>query len=166
MDDLKILENKKILIVDDEKDVLETLTELLDTCRCDLASDFHTARRLLKEAEYDLAILDIMGVKGYDLLEQAQEKGVPTLMFTAHALNPEAFEKSMEGGAKAYIPKEEMANIADYAAEILTAHEQGVQRPGKWFGKLTSFFDNQFGKGWMDQYKEAREKYDWLDFDE
>ncbi len=166
MDDHKILENKKILIVDDEKDVLETLSELLDTCRCELASDFETAQRLLDTNDYDLAILDIMGVNGYKLLEHARKKGVPTLMFTAHALNPEAFEKSMGGGAKAYIPKEEMANIADYAAEIVKAHAEGVQRPGKWFGKLQSFFENQFGKDWMAQYKEAREKYDWLDFDE
>ena len=166
MDEHKILENKKILLVDDEKDVLETLSDLLDTSRCDLASDFETALGFLNANDYDLAILDIMGVKGYELLEHARKKGVPTLMFTAHALNPEAFEKSMEGGAKAYIPKEEMANIADHAAEILTAHAKGVQRPGKWFGKLRSFFETQFGRGWLDQYKEAREKYPWLDFDE
>lgn len=166
MDEHKILENKKILIVDDEKDILATLSDLLDTCRCDMASDAKTALGLLDTNDYDLAILDIMGVNGYELLEKAGEKGVPTLMFTAHALNPEAFEKSMQGGAKAYIPKEEMANIADYAAEILTAQAEGVQRPGKWFGKLKSFFENQFGKDWMAQYKEAREKYDWLDFDE
>jgi DNA-binding NtrC family response regulator len=166
MDEQKILDNKKILIVDDEKDVLETLSDLLDMCRCEWALDFETAQRLLDTNDYDLAILDIMGVNGYELLEQAGEKGVPTLMFTAHALSPEAFEKSMGGGAKAYIPKEEMANIAEYAAEILTAQEKGLQRPGKWFGKLKSFFENQFGKDWMNQYKEAREKYDWLDFDE
>ncbi len=166
MDELKILKNKKILIVDDEKDVLETLSDLLDTCRCDLASDFKTALRLLNANDYDLAILDIMGVKGYEVLEQARKKGVPTLMLTAHALNPEAFDKSMEGGAKAYIPKEEMANIADYAAEILRAHETGVQRPGKWFAKLKSVFETQFGKDWMDKYNEAREKYPWLDFDD
>ncbi len=166
MDDQKILENKKILIVDDEKDVMETLTDLLDTCHCDVASDFKTALQLLNANDYDLAILDIMGVNGYELLEKTKEKNVPALMFTAHALNPGAFEKSMEGGAKAYIPKEEMANIADYAAEILTAQKKGVQRPVKWFGKLKSFFEKQFGKDWMDRYKEAREKYSWMDFDE
>ena len=144
MSELGILENKKVLIVDDEKDVLETLSDLLGMCRCQSASDFESARRLLSQNEYDLAILDIMGVRGYELLAQAQAKGVPAVMFTAHALNPEAFGKSMDGGAKAYIPKEEMTNIAEYAAEILHAHEKGVQRPGKWFAKLQSFFEKQF----------------------
>ena len=42
MDNLKILENKKILIVDDEPDVLETLADLLDMCRIDTALDFES----------------------------------------------------------------------------------------------------------------------------
>jgi len=88
MDELKILANKKILIVDDEKDVLETLADLLDMCRCEPASDFESARRLLDANDYDLAILDIMGVDGYKLLEHAGNRGIPALMFTAHALSP------------------------------------------------------------------------------
>lgn len=166
MSDTNILRGKRILIVDDENDVRETLSDLLDMCHLDLAPDFETARQLLTESTYDVAILDIMGVKGYDLLEKAQKKGIPTLMFTAHALNPDAFVRSMKGGAKAYIPKEKMSDIASYAAEMLEAHNKGIQRPGKWFARLKSFFEKQFGHDWMDKYNEAREKYDWLDFDE
>ena len=44
-DDQKILEGKRILIVDDEPDVLETLLELLDMCNIDTAPDFETAEK-------------------------------------------------------------------------------------------------------------------------
>jgi DNA-binding NtrC family response regulator len=166
MSDESILKGKKILIVDDEEDVRETVSDLLDMCDNDVAADFETAKKLMGENQYDLAILDIMGVRGYELLELTQQKGIPAMMFTAHALNVRAFEKSMKGGACAYIPKEEMTDIASYAAELLEARAKGIQRPGNWFRRLESFFKKQFGTEWLDQYKNAREKYPWLDFDE
>ena len=87
MTDNEILKGKKILIVDDEPDILETLEELLDICIIDTAPDFETAKKFLDKNSYDVAILDIMGVRGYDLLELANEKGIPALMLTAHALS-------------------------------------------------------------------------------
>ena len=60
----KIIEGKYVLIVDDEQDVLDTLVELLDMCKLDTASSFTEAKRLLEENQYDIAILDIMGVSG------------------------------------------------------------------------------------------------------
>ena len=59
------------MIVDDEADVIETLEEILSQCEVVSASDFETAQRLLDENLYDVAILDIMGVRGYELLETA-----------------------------------------------------------------------------------------------
>lgn len=166
MSDESILIGKRILIVDDEEDVRATVSDLLDMCVQDMAADFESARKLIEEKEYDLAILDIMGVGGYELLELSQQKGIPAMMFTAHALNPEAFEKSMDGGAKAYIPKEKMTEIASYASELLEASAKGIERPGNWFKRLESFFKRQFGNEWLDNYKKAREKYPWLDFDD
>lgn len=166
MNDSKICENKRILIVDDEPYVLETLRDLLNMCDVDSAGDFETAKTLLNNNHYDVAILDIMGVDGYALLEIAKQRGIPALMFTAHALSSDAFVKSMQGGAAAYIPKEKMSEIILYVAEVLEAKQKGIERPKKWFARLKSFFDRQFGVDWLKQYKEYREKYDWLDFDE
>ena len=45
MQDGDILKDKKILIVDDEPDILETLVELLDMCLIDSAPDFETAKK-------------------------------------------------------------------------------------------------------------------------
>ena len=117
MSETKILEGKKLLIVDDEPDVVETIKGLLDMCNIDTATDFETGEKLLNRNKYDIAVLDIMGVNGYELLEIANKKGVPALMLTAHALSPDNFAKSISGGAKAYIPKEKMNEIAIFLRE-------------------------------------------------
>ena len=89
MDDLTILSGKKILIVDDEPDVLDTLLELLDMCLVDTAPNFETAEKFLSKNMYDVAIFDIMGVQGYDLLEISNRKNIPALMFTAKQESPQ-----------------------------------------------------------------------------
>ena len=155
MDNKKLLEGKKLLIVDDEPDVLEALIEVLDMCTIDTAADFQTADKLLNENKYDVAVLDIMGVKGYDLLETAKKNGIPAMMLTAHALSPEDFGKSVSGGAQAYIPKEKMSEIDVFLADLLKA-QQGDEKPNKWFARLKSFFELQFGKGWLEEYREIR----------
>ena len=78
-----------ILAVDDEEDILDTIAEALETATVDRAQDFKTAVKKIAEKQYDLAILDIMGVDGLTLLDKTVEKGIPTVMLTAHALNPE-----------------------------------------------------------------------------
>ena len=67
-----VLMGKKILAVDDEADILDTLLEILDMCEVETAADFETAKKLLINNNYDAAILDIMGVNGYDLLNLAK----------------------------------------------------------------------------------------------
>ena len=96
MDDMKAekyLKGKRILIVDDEEDILETLSELLIGCRLDRATRFEDARALLENRYYDIVVLDIMGVNGHDLLEPAVKRGFPTVMLTAHALTEEDLQK-------------------------------------------------------------------------
>ena len=52
MDPEQILKGKKILIVDDEKDILDFLTEILDMCEIDMASTFEEAKELLETKIY------------------------------------------------------------------------------------------------------------------
>ena len=75
----EILKGKRVLIVDDEPDILETLVEILDVCFIDTAPNFETARKFLNRNQYDLAILDIMGVNGYELLKMTNEKRYPRI---------------------------------------------------------------------------------------
>ena len=89
-----LLEGKRILLVDDEPDVLDTLADLLPKCDTVKASNFKAAKDYLESEYFDLAILDIMGVEGYQLLEIANQRRVMAVMLTAHALSPENIVKS------------------------------------------------------------------------
>ena len=47
------LKGKRILVVDDEPDVLTTVAEILDMCQVDKASDFETGLQLIMKNKYD-----------------------------------------------------------------------------------------------------------------
>ena len=94
MDPKRVLRGKRVLIVDDEHDILEFLTELLDMCKVDAARTFEDAKVLLETNFYHAAVLDMMGVNGYELLEIATKKGIPSLMLTAHAISKDNLKKS------------------------------------------------------------------------
>ena len=155
-----VLDGKKILIVDDEPDVLETLEELLDKCLIDKAPDFKSAKKFLDKYPYDAAILDIMGVRGYDLLEVTEKKGIPAIMLTAHALSPDNLVKSIQKGAHSYVPKDKMSDIPLFLEEVILAREQGKGKQGNWFSRLKPFFDRKFGTGWREEHKEFWEAFD------
>ena len=110
---------KTVLIVDDEPDILDLLTELLSACMIDRASTFEAAKEFLESENYDVAILDIMGVKGFELLQIAKQKDIPALMLTAHALNKESLKKAAEEGASYYVPKEEIDKIDVFVADVI-----------------------------------------------
>ncbi|WP_299983996.1 response regulator [Desulfobacula sp.] len=156
-----LLKDRRILLVDDEPDILETVGELLNMCYLDTASNFDEAVKLIRDNRYDMVILDIMGVNGYKILERARQKDIPALMFTANALTPENLKKSIEKGADSYIPKDELVNILDHAAAAIKARVEGKQGYGAWFSNLKPFFDNSFSKGWRD-----KDRAFWSSFDD
>ncbi len=140
------LKEKSILAVDDEPDILAVLDEEVrgacPDCKIDKAASFEEASQKLASRAYDLVILDIMGVRGFDLLEKAVLKKLPVAMLTAHALTPEALKKSMEMGARAYLPKEKLGEIVPFLEDVLTYE----YLPGwkRLFTKLGKFFDETF----------------------
>jgi len=157
-----LLNNKRILIVDDEPDVLDTLAELLPMCDVVKASSFEEAEDLLKTQYFDMTILDIMGVDGYKLLEIANERDVIAVMLTAHALSPEDTVKSYKEGAASYVPKEEMANITTYLGDILEAKEAGKSFWWRWLDRFAAYYDKKFGPDWRDKDEEFWEKFNYI----
>jgi CheY-like chemotaxis protein len=155
---LDLLSGKKVLVVDDELDVLETLEELLWMCDVVKVSSFDEAKKLLQTQYFDIAILDIMGVKGYKLLSIANERKVIAVMLTAHALSIDDTVRSFKGGAASYVPKEEMANIAVYLDDILDAKEKGKEFWRRWFERFEPYYDKKFGPGWKNKHKEFWEE--------
>ena len=146
-----ILNGKKILAVDDEPDVLSVLEEeIIETCpncKFDKAVTFATAVRMMTSNQYDLVILDIMGVRGFELLDAAVKRKLPVAMLTAHALTPEALKRSIEMMARVYLPKEKMGEIVPFLEYVLK-HEY-LTGWNALFSKLKGFFDERWGKDWQ-----------------
>ena len=155
-----LLDGKRILIVDDEPDVLETLQEFLSMCDITKATTFEAAKNLLDTRHFDLAILDIMGVNGYKLLELANKRKITAVMLTAHALTPDSIVKSYKKGAAYFIPKEEMARITEFLTGILEAQQEGKSTWLNWLEMLTDAYrEKRFGPDWKN-----KDKAFWEDF--
>ena len=145
-----ILDGKRILAVDDEPDVLATLEEEIlaaaPKCKFEKATTYHEAAKKLESQNYDVVILDIMGVRGFELLELAVSRNFRVAMLTAHALTPEALKRSFEMKARAYLPKEKLGEVVPFLEDILKYE----YLPG-WkllFEKLKGYFNGRWGENW------------------
>jgi DNA-binding NarL/FixJ family response regulator len=152
------LKDKVILAVDDEPDVLETVEEELDMCIVHKAQDYDTALQYLLSYTYDVVVLDIMGVNGFELLKTSVARGFPAVMLTAHAVTPEALKKSIKLGALSFLPKERISDLKEFLEEVVL----GVGKPLwiKFFDKLGAYFNKRFGPDWKERdefFKEFEE---------
>ncbi len=155
MSDTSMLDGKKVLVVDDEPDILEVLEELLEMCDVVTAPTFEKAKELLESQNFDIAILDIMGVDGYGLLDIAGKKDIPAVMLTAHAFTADNLVRTIKEGAYSYIPKEELSNITVYLIDALTARKKGENPWSSWQERLpSSYFERRWGAAWKDVDKE------------
>jgi len=154
----RLLDYKRVLIVDDEPDVLEILEELLPMCDVVKATTYQEARELLEREYFDIAVLDIMGVNGYQLLEAAIRRNVIAVMLTAHAMNPESILRSYQEGAAYFIPKDEITRLTTFLNDVLEAKEQGKPTWARWFRRFGSYLDKRFGPKWQEDEKEFWEE--------
>ena len=149
-----ILDGRRILAVDDEPDVLSVLEEeilgaCLD-CTIDKSTSYEGAVDLLRRNDYDIAILDIMGVQGFDLLQIAARRKLRTVMLTAKALTPEDLKRSLDLGAWAFLPKDKLGEIVPFLEDALRYERKtGWDRLLK---KLEDYFDNRWGSEWKKKY--------------
>ena len=103
---------KKVLIVDDEADIIEILQFVLEAqgYECITALDGEEGLKLAREISPDLIILDVMMPKmnGYKICRllkfDEKYKNIPILMVTARAQDKDK-EIGEETGANEYITK-------------------------------------------------------------
>ena len=157
-----ILDGKRILTVDDEPDVLNVLEEeIMGACRgCKIekATSYEAAVKKLEGQSYDLVVLDIMGVRGFDLLDLAVSRHMKVAMLTSHALNPEALKRSFDMKARAYLPKDKLGEIVPFLEDVLTYEFL----PG-WkvlFRKLGDVFETWKERSGYNYYQEVKKKVD------
>ena len=150
-----VLKDKVVLVVDDEPDVLEMVEEELDDCIVHKAVDYDTALQYLLSYTYDVVILDIMGVNGFELLKNAVSRGFPAVMLTAHAVTPEALKKSIKLGAISFLPKEKVSELREFLEDVVLDGQKSIWL--KLFDRMGNYFNRRFGPDWKEKDKFFKE---------
>ena len=129
----------KILIVEDEIDIREGISEYLSEVGYDVmvAEDGQEGIDLFKSNEFDLVLLDIMLPKiyGFGVLSQIREiSDVPVMMLTAMT---DDYSQIMSFNEKAddYITKPFSVVVLHKRIEALQRRIQGRQQNNKWIYK-------------------------------
>ncbi len=127
----------KVLLVDDEKDFVETLAQRLEMRNFDVktALDGDEALDLIRESEFDVVVLDVLmpGKDGIQTLKEIKELKplVNVIMLTGNATVDTAIE-GMKLGAYDYLMKptetESLVEKIMSAHKIKAEHEERIRQ--------------------------------------
>ncbi len=104
------MDKKKILVVDDEEDVRETLSTVLENLDYEpyMAADGEEALNVIRNKPIDIILSDLYmpGMNGIELLKRvkSEKKGIVFLMITAHPTIETAVD-AIKKGAYDYLTK-------------------------------------------------------------
>ena len=131
--------NAKILIVEDERDIREGISEYLSEVGYEVmvAEDGQEGIDLFKGSKFDLVVLDIMlpKINGFGVLNQIRKiSNVPVIMLTAMS---DDYTQIMSFNEKAddYITKPFSVIILQKRIEALLRRSQDVENTNKWVYK-------------------------------
>ena len=147
MNSESILNGQRVLVVDDEPDILHTVSELLYMCKVYTAGDYDSALKILLNETFNIVILDIMGVNGFELLEKSVLRGFDTIILTAHAVTAESLKKSIKLGAAAFLPKDYINDLEEVVEDILLGYDKHLWW-SKNLGRESRYFDDKLGQDW------------------
>ena len=151
-----ILKDRKILVVDDMPDMLDTVEDLLDMCVVHKAKDHETALKLIEMNKYDIVVLDIIGVDGFSILKKTVKMGIPSVMLTSNDLTKEALKKAAKLGASAFLPKEKVADLEIFLSDIIKNDGKPIWK--KLFERMSKYFEKELGWSPIDE-KELIDKF-------
>jgi DNA-binding NtrC family response regulator len=127
----------KVLLVDDEKDFIESLAERLQLRDFDVKTTLNgdDAIKLVNENEFDVIILDVKmpGKSGIETLKEIKNINQLShvIMLTGHATVESAIQ-GMKLGAYDYIMKptdtEELIKLINKAYKIVEEHRDRIRR--------------------------------------
>jgi len=144
------LDETKFLAMDDEPDVLDIIKEAFLSSIVMTAKDFDSGLKLINENIFDLVILDIIGVNGFELLKACRDRHLLAAKLTSKAIDVENLNQAIREGAVSFLPKEELHRFPEVVAEILGELEEGRTHWSKLFERMGSFFEKKFGPSWKD----------------
>jgi DNA-binding response OmpR family regulator len=131
----------RILVVDDEVDILDLLTELLGESGYEVvrASDGREAVRALFHAQPDLVLLDVAmpELDGWQTLERIRDvSDLPVVMLTARAAEDDKV-RGLRAGANDYVTK-------PFSTRELLARIEALLRAHKGSGQPTETYADDF----------------------
>lgn len=120
------MKKNKILFVEDEKMLRETLQEALEDNKFDVSTAINgnEALELLKDNQYELILLDIIlpKVNGLEVLQKIRDAGdkTPVILLT-NLSGPNHVQKALDLGARNYLVKSEyrLDEIVDRVKEVI-----------------------------------------------
>lgn len=157
----EILKDKFVLAVDDEPDVLDLIREelsIIPGLTLDTATTFERGKEFLFSYTYDVVILDIMGVQGFELLKIATSLNLQVVMLTAHALTPESLKQAIVLGARAYLPKDKLGALTPFLEDVVRLNYQSVWK--KAIDQVATIFDKSFGSDWRKSEREFWDEFE------
>ena len=86
---------KQVLVVDDELDICETIRDELMDLDVETAYTYEQAQGKMAKGSYDCIVLDIMGVMGFELLEEFGKKFPNNSLSLKTRHRPQCSEKAL-----------------------------------------------------------------------
>ena len=118
----------RVLVVDDNVDLAENISEILETegLECDVADSGELALELLEKNVYGLVITDLKmeGMSGLDVLRAVSSKWpqIPVLIMTAYARD-RTVDRARSEGAIDVVPKPiDIASLLTVVQRLVSAH--------------------------------------------
>lgn len=101
--------NRKILVIEDEKLLNDTISSFLTYSDFDVVSayDGKSAISKAKECKPDLILLDVMlpGIYGYDIAKEIRKFSEVPIVFLTSVEDQESKDKAFKSGATDYLSK-------------------------------------------------------------
>lgn len=123
-------ENFRILIVDDEPDIVEALVNYLDDYKVSFALDAYSALEMVASGKFKIVLTDIMmpGLDGTQLLRRVKAKNpsIQVIMMTGQTILMRATE-SMQDGALTYLLKP-----FDDIGKVDKAIDEAIRKVKEW----------------------------------
>ena len=120
----------KILVIEDEMAINDLISMNLEVTGYEVVScldGLEAEETLKKEADFDLALVDIMlpGKDGFALLPELKAAGIPVIFLTAKA-DVQSKVRGLKEGAEDYIVKPfEMLELLVRVEKVLERHQKG-----------------------------------------
>ena len=147
MSKTSFLKDKRILVVDDEWDVLESIHDHLSSACIDITSDRDNALEYISNNRYDFAILDIMNGHGIELLEECVKKDIPAIILITATAPRELLMEAVKKGAVSYLAKKHLDELKTLIYQLFASQDQGNPEWKLMFKKLQEISNGDFWTG-------------------